>query len=72
MAPIRSEHITAACALVDRHTLRAYDAVQLAVALSARDLLHGTAEEFTLLSADGNLSDAARAEHVTVMDLLVT
>jgi len=46
--------------------------VQLAVALSARDLLHGTAEEFTLLSADGNLSDAARAEHVTVMDLLVT
>jgi predicted nucleic acid-binding protein len=49
--------------LVDRHPLRAYDALQLASALLANQALRLTAlSPLTFLSADNRLVSAARAE----------
>lgn len=47
------------CFLLDQHILRALDAIQLACAVYARDLLD---EPMTVLSADNNLLLAAAAE----------
>ena len=53
--------------LVDRHPLRAYDAVQLASALAANRILQLLAlSPLTFLSADDRLVAAARAEGLIV------
>ena len=51
--------LTIASKLLDQHILRALDAIQLACALYAHDLLD---EPITFLSADNNLLQAAAAE----------
>lgn len=55
--------------LLERHPLRAYDAVQLASALSATATLRAAGlPTLTFLSADTRLLDAARAEDLAVYD----
>jgi len=62
-------HITAACELIEHHALRAYDAVQLAVALAVRrKLLGASAEPFRFVSADADLTAAAKAEGMSVVE----
>jgi len=52
-----------ACTLLERHPLRAYDAIHLATALSAqRSLMVQSCTVPTFLSADENLNRAAAAE----------
>jgi hypothetical protein len=70
VAPLESSHITAACRVIHAHGLRAYDAVQLAVALSLRDLLASPGEIISLVSADPRLNTAARAEGLAVVEPL--
>jgi uncharacterized protein len=56
-----------ACALLERHSLRAYDAAHLATAIGVHAFL--TEKEYspiTFLSADDDLNDAAEAEDLTV------
>ena len=55
-----------ACALVHRHALRAYDAVQLAACLFILRLR--SRETLTFVSADRNLLTAARAEGLAVLN----
>lgn len=63
LAPIEPRDISRACELVESYALRAYDAIQLAVALSVAEKLVGSADEsLTFLSADRDLTAAARAE----------
>ena len=60
---------TRACRLLEQHPLRAYDAVQLATALSANDLLVASGlRALTFLSADARLLRAARAAGLAVED----
>ena len=66
LAPLEAAHITAACRLIERHVLRAYDAIQLAVALAVGDLLAPTGASPTFLSTDGRLTSAAKAEGLEV------
>jgi len=55
--------IERACLLLARHPLRAYDAVQLAAALSAHEALRAAGvADMTFLSADHRLLNAAIAE----------
>jgi predicted nucleic acid-binding protein len=68
VAPLEEGHITAACHVIDAHGLRAYDAVQLAIALSLRDLLAPAGEPIGLVSADPRLNAAARAEGFAVTE----
>lgn len=58
-----------AMSLAERHGLRGYDAVQLAMALFLRDQCRaaGLADP-TLVAADGDMNAAARAEGLTVDD----
>jgi len=70
VAPLESSHITAACRVIEAHGLRAYDAVQLAVALSLRDLLAPAGEAIGFMSADPRLNAAARAEGLAVTEPL--
>lgn len=58
-----------ACELVQRHPLRAYDALQLAAALTANRAL-GASElsPLTFLSADQRLLRAAQVEGLTIED----
>ena len=58
--PVNPQVIEAANALVDRHTLRALDAVQLGSAVIARELLGR--QEMRLVSSDQNLLEAAQVE----------
>jgi predicted nucleic acid-binding protein len=61
--------IDMACDLLERHPLRAYDALQLATALRAQRFLD--AERYsplTFLSADDRLNGAATAEGLAVDD----
>jgi len=61
--------IERACQLLVRHPLRAYDAVQLAAALIARDaLVMAGAAAMTFLSADRRLLNAAAAEGLLLTD----
>ncbi len=56
-----------ACALMERHPLRAYDAVHLATALVAERSFHTTGLPALLfLSSDDRLLDAARTEGLSV------
>jgi predicted nucleic acid-binding protein len=54
--------------LVERHPLRAYDAVQLAAAIHARRTLPAQSSSITFLSADTRLLVAAQAEGFTTDD----
>jgi predicted nucleic acid-binding protein len=58
--PVNPPVLEAASASVDRHYLRAMDAVQLGCAIVARDLL--AAPDMRLISSDDKLLEAARAE----------
>ena len=62
---------TRAADLCRAHPLRAYDAVQLAAALTARDALAIIGLEPTFVSADRQLLAAAAAEGLAVDDLNV-
>ena len=69
LAALEPAHVTAACELIERHALRAYDAIQLAVATSVRQKLLGSADKsFTFVSADGDLAAAARVEGLSVIE----
>lgn len=58
-----------ACDLLERHPLRAYDAVQLASALESNQLfLTDAAITLTFVSADQRLLTAAIAEGLAVED----
>jgi predicted nucleic acid-binding protein len=48
--------------LLRLHPLRAYDAIQLATALSAQQLLRTVSPDFRFCTADRRLAQAARAE----------
>ena len=53
--------------LAQKHGLRGYDTVQLAVALNVKNrLLQGGIHNFTFISADNNLNSAATAEGLAV------
>lgn len=58
--PILPPVLEAANALVERHVLRAMDAVQLACAIVARDLLG--ASDMRMIASDKNLLEAALQE----------
>jgi predicted nucleic acid-binding protein len=69
VAAVEPAHITTACELIERHALRAYDAVQLAVAIAVRrKLLGASAEPFRFVSADADLTAAAKAEGMSVVE----
>lgn len=68
---ITPQILEAAVDNVRHHSLRAYDAVQLASAIAVRTTLlvsQGGAVDFTLVSADKALNDAARREALQVED----
>ena len=59
--------IDMACALLEQHPLRAYDATHLATALGAQQFLVAQGHPaFTFLSADDRLNHAASAEGLEV------
>jgi predicted nucleic acid-binding protein len=58
--PVNPPVLEAANTLIDRHYLRALDAVQLGCAIVARDLL--AAPNMRFIASDKTLLDAARAE----------
>jgi hypothetical protein len=61
-----------ACELLQRHLLRAYDALQLAAAVVANQaLLVSDLPPLTFLSADQRLLQAAQAEGLTIEDFSV-
>jgi len=61
--------IAQACPLLERHPLRAYDAIQFAAALTAQAaLLAGELPPLTLLSADQRLLQAALEEGLHAED----
>src|SRR3954454_10274849 len=64
--PLNPAVLEAARQILDRTNLRWPDAVQLAAALVAREMFHGT--EIVFVSASQTLLDAARAEGFQVMN----
>ncbi len=64
--PLNPAVLEAARQLLDRTSLRWPDAVQLAAALVAREMFHGT--EIIFVSASSTLLDAARAEGLQVIN----
>lgn len=58
--PVNPPVLEAASTVIDRHYLRAMDAVQLGCAIVARDLL--AAPDMKFVASDESLLDAARAE----------
>ena len=64
--PLNPAVLEAARQLLDRTTLRWPDAVQLAAALVAREMFHGT--EIIFVSASTTLLDAAKAEGLQVIN----
>lgn len=64
--PINPQVIEAANILVDRHHLRAMDAIQLGSAVVARDLL--AAPDMRFIASDKELREAAAAEGFDVWD----
>ena len=61
--PVTTEDFVTAADLTQRHPLKAYDAVQLAIALRARVVI--ASYPFTFVSGDGTLLTAARAEDLS-------
>ena len=71
LAEVTSQILEAAVRNARNHSLRAYDAVQLASVIAVRTALlvvQGDAANFTLVSADKALNDAAHEEGVQVED----
>ncbi len=64
--PLNPAVLEAARQLLDRTSLRWPDAVQLAAALVAREMFHGT--EIIFVSASTTLLDAAKAEGLQVIN----
>ena len=64
--PLNPAVLESARQLLDRTSLRWPDAVQLAAALVAREMFHGT--EIIFVSASTTLLDAARAEGLQVIN----
>ena len=64
--PVDDQTLDLACVLVHRHSLRAYDAVQLAACLILLRL--GARDDLTFISADRRLLDAARSEGLAVLN----
>jgi len=64
--PLNPAVLECARQLIDRTSLRWPDAVQLAAALVAREMFHGT--EIIFVSASAHLLDAARAEGLQVLN----
>jgi len=64
--PLNPAVLESARQLLDRTSLRWPDAVQLAAALVAREMFHGT--EIIFVSASATLLDAARAEGLQVIN----
>jgi predicted nucleic acid-binding protein len=58
--PVNPQVLEAASTVIDRHYLRALDAVQLGCAIVARDTL--AARDMRLIASDKSLLEAARAE----------
>lgn len=72
LLPTTDTVLRLAAELTHRQALRAYDAVHLATALQASQLLVGAgAAALTFISADGQLCSAAQAEGLTVDNPLV-
>jgi len=70
---ITSRILEAAIGNARNHSLRAYDAVQLASAIAVRTSLlvgQGNVIDFTLISADIALNDAARLEGLQVKETI--
>ena len=70
LVDITGQVLEAAVGNARSHSLRAYDAVQLASAIAVKTALvtQGAAIDFTLVSADTALNDAARREGLQVED----
>jgi uncharacterized protein len=70
LVAVTSQILEAAAGNARRHSLRAYDAVQLASAIAVRTTLLATqgAIDFTFVSADNALNDKARLEGLQVED----
>ena len=69
--PVLGNILDHAVVLAERHNLRAYDAVQLSTAMEARDALltNSTSPiDFTVVSADVELNQAAQLEGIQVED----
>ena len=64
--PVATEDFHAAAHLTQRYPLKAYDAVQLAVALRQQRTLAGYKLAACFISGDARLLDAARAESLAV------
>lgn len=64
--PLNPAVLEAARQLLDRTTLRWPDTLQLAAAIAARDMFHGT--EIVFVSASAQLLQAARSEGFHVLD----
>ena len=64
--PVDDQTLDLACALVHRHALRAYDAVQLAACLFLLRLR--SRDDLTFVSADRRLLTAARSEGLAVLN----
>ena len=62
LEPVSELIIRAAAKLIARHPLRAYDAVQLATAISLHSDLQNSGVTVLFLSADGQLVQAAQSE----------
>ena len=61
--------VNTAMTLAERHSLRGYDAVQLAAALELQTALTASGlPALTLVSADAELNTAATAEGLTIED----
>ena len=66
--PINPPVLEAAGTLVDRHSLRTLDAIQLGSAIVARDLL--AAPDMRFIASDDNLLEAAEAEGFSIWNPL--
>ena len=64
--PLTSEALETAAHLTQQHPLKAYDAVQLAVALRYHRLLTGYQRTCIFVSGDDTLLNAARAEGLSI------
>ncbi len=64
--PVNRQVLDAASILVDRHHLRALDAIQLGSAIVARDLF--AAQDMSFIVSDDDLKSAAAAEGFGVWD----
>lgn len=67
--PLNETVLESACGVIDRHTLRPYDGMQLAGCLVLRTTM-GDELELQFVSADQALLKAAKADGLAVIDLV--